>query len=63
MTCAFSCVARGAGPAPAGPALMVAVCPDAAETAEVEDVEFTFVVVPVTLVVALIGSPRRFPML
>ena len=38
-------------------------CPDVAKTAEVEDIEFTFVVVPVTLVVALAGSPRRFPML
>ena len=45
-----------------------ATCPDAAETAEaeVEDVEPTFVVAPVTLVVRVVapfGSPRRFPML
>ena len=36
-------------------------CPDTAETT---DAEFSsFVVVPVTLVVALVGSPRRYPIL
>ena len=47
-------------PAPAGPALVVAnntTCPDTAETA---DIESTFVVVPVTVVVVLVGSPRRY---
>ena len=36
-----------------------ATCPDAAETAEVEDVA----VATVALVGAPVGSPRRFPML
>ena len=41
-------------------------CPDAVETAEVEDVESLLVAAPVTPAVfdvALSGSPRRFPML
>jgi hypothetical protein len=36
-----------------------ATCPDAAETAEVEDVA----VVPVPLVGAPVGNPRRLPIL
>ena len=43
-----------------------AMCPNAVETAEVEDVESPLVAAPVTLAVfdvAPFGSPRRFPML